>query len=185
MVTGGGFYLTSGRLLNVQKAFMLFKETNNLDIGAGDKTLWISVKFIKYNNNNGRCEISFSPQSIEWYAFGATRIHFGYFGSDSNDSQNQRFWSLKYADDLILKSSKLVRLNQVTTLVLKLVLNSTDKSDEAYLFVNPGSSEPINADLEIKNVNIAFRNLVYYAGSSFEQSSVSNLKFGLNFYDIF
>ena len=36
MVTGGGFYLTSGRLLNVQKAFMLFKETNNLDIGAGD-----------------------------------------------------------------------------------------------------------------------------------------------------
>ena len=99
MVTGGGFYLTSGRLLNVQKAFMLFKETNNLDIGAGDKTLWISVKFIKYNNNNGRCEISFSPQSIEWYAFGATRIHFDYFGSDSNDSQNQRFWSLKYADD--------------------------------------------------------------------------------------
>lgn len=187
VVTGGGFYLSSGRLLDVQKAFSLFKEKNNIDIGAGNRNLWISVNFIKYLLNSESLQISFNPQSSPTYSAGATRIMFGYFGTESNDvnNQNNKYWSLKYGDDPVLKSSKSVAINQMTTLLIKLVLNSEDSADQVYFYVNPNSnSEPLNEDLKLLNVNVSFRNLVFYAGSSAQQSSMSKIHIGLNYSDV-
>ena len=140
-------------MLDVQKSLALFKESNIIDIGAGNKNLWISFKIFKYSLNNEATLISFNPQSTPTYSPGNTRISFGYFGTDSNN-QSDRMWFLKYGDDQLLKSSKSVIINQATTFVIKLVLSSDDMSDETYFYVNPNSTKreiiDSDADLEIK-----------------------------------
>ena len=127
-------------MLDVQKSLALFKESNIIDIGAGNKNLWISFKIFKYSLNNEATLISFNPQSTPTYSAGNTRISFGYFGTDSNN-QSDRMWFLKYGDDQLLKSSKSVIINQATTF-------------ETYFYVNPNSTKreiiDSDADLEIK-----------------------------------
>jgi hypothetical protein len=182
MVTGGGAYLTSGRLIDVSYTFSMFKDLN--DIGAGGKVLWVSIILIKYGSNNEPVWMSLSPQLTPTYAWGSTRISIGYFGSESNDA-DKKYWSIKYGDNSAIKSSKPIILTQMALLIMKLDLNDANYTDNVDFFVNPVlESKPVTPDVILRGINVAFRNMVYYAGSSTKQSSMVKISFGVNYQDV-
>lgn len=133
--------------------------------------------------NDEENRIVLHADGIVWNG-GMPCVSMGYFGANSNIG-GARYWTLKVGTGSYYKTAVPVTIGQTALLALKIVFGPTNTIS---LYVNPGSlggEEPAAADASASTTSgIAFKSLAFYGGSSTNQSSIDEIRFGGTYADV-
>jgi len=176
---GGDSYQLTGRGINVNAGGPFNSYLTGGLIGLSGKTLWVSAMLRKDVSNTDENDFVLHADVTQWNA-STPLVSAGYFGTNSETS-GTKYWTLKIGNTYY-KSNVAVTIGSTALLVVKITFGATNNVS---LYVNPsslGGSAPGTANASgTTTSSIAFKNLAYYGGNGFSQSSIDEIRFGDTF----
>jgi len=181
---GGYGYQTAGRELDVSANGAFSSYLSNGLIGAPGSTVWLSFLLRKDTNTSEINAIYLNTDNVAWYSSAPNNLGIGYFGTSSNDSNGNPYWSLQF-NGTTLQSTAPVVVGQPTLLVVGVTFGATAGDDQVSLYVDPtslGGSAPATPTLQYAPTgNIAFQGIAYYGGDTTNQSSIGDIRLGSSY----
>jgi fibronectin type 3 domain-containing protein len=179
---GGYAYQSAGRSLDVTTNGAFSAYLSNGLIGAPGTTVWMSFLMRQDANTGETNAVYLNNSGVAWYTTAPNNLGVGYFGSSSNDSGGNPFWSLQF-NGTTIKSTAPVVLGQPALLVVSVTFAAG--GDQVNLYVNPtslGGAAPATSTLQYSPANsVAFQGIAYYGGDTTNHSSIADLRLGTNF----
>jgi hypothetical protein len=182
--TGGYGFQSAGRALNVSAGGPFASYLSKGLIGAPGQSIWFS--FLLRQDASGATPyvgLTASGGGTAWWANPAN-IQVGYFGSSSNDSGGNPWWSLQYNGSTVRTNVPVVK-GQAVLFVVEDTFGSNGAADQINLYVNPtslGGSAPWTPTLQYSpSGSTAFQSITYYGGSGSNESSLGDIRIGTSY----
>jgi fibronectin type 3 domain-containing protein len=179
--SGGYGYQSAGRALNATLTGPFANYISNNLIGAPGQTIWISF-LVRQDVSGATPVIGLTAKggAVPWYTSPAN-IQVGYFGSSSNDSNGNPWWSLQY-NGTTLRSNVPVVTGQVVLFVIEDTFGSNGAADQINLYIDPsslGGTAPSTPTLQYSpSGSTAFQSITWYAADDPSQSSLGDIRIG-------
>ena len=182
--TGGYAYQSTGRALNVSAGGPFASYLSNGLIGAPGQSIWFSF-LLRQDAIGATPNVGLSAQGSDTaWRTNPANIQLGYFGSNSNDSSGNAWWSLQYSGGTVKTSVPVVK-DQAVLFVVEDTFGSNGAADQINLYVNPtslGGSAPATPTLQYSpSGSTAFQSITYYGGDSSNQSSLGDIRIGTSY----
>jgi len=180
---GGYGYQSAGRELDVSANGAFSSYLSNGLIGAPGSTVWLSFLLRKDTSSVETTALYLNTNSVPWYSTAPNNLGIGYFGTSSNDSSGNPYWSLQF-NGTTAQSTVPVVAGQPALLVVAVTFG-TGGADQVSLYVNPtslGGTAPAAPSLQYSPAgSIAFQGIAYYGGDTTNQSSVGDIRLGSSY----
>jgi fibronectin type 3 domain-containing protein len=189
-LVGGDYWDYIGRQLDTSATgpFATYLLSNGL-IGAPGQTVWMSF-LLRADVAKPDVSVSLGTQGggMAWW-IGNPNIEVGYFGSLSNDSSGNPYWSLAYGGSYatpttVVPTTVPVTAGQPVLCVVGVTFGANGASDKASLYINPtlSGAAPATPDATLSNSSsLAFESLTYYGGTGHNMSSLDEIRVGTSF----
>ncbi len=182
--TGGYVYQSAGRALNVSAGGPFASYLSNGLIGAPGQSIWFSF-LLRQDASGATPNVGLTAQGSDtaWRTSPAN-IQVGYFGSSSNDSTGNAWWSLQCSGSTVTTKVPVVKA-QAVLFVVEDTFGSNGAADQINLYVNPtslGGSAPATPTLHYSpSGSTAFQSITYYGGNGSNQSSLGDIRIGTSY----
>jgi fibronectin type 3 domain-containing protein len=181
---GGYGYQTAGRELDVSANGAFSAYLSNGLIGAPGSTVWLSFLLRKDASANETVAVYTNTNSVPWYSTAPNNLGIGYFGTSSNDSNGNPYWSLQFNGTTVQSKAPVV-VGQPALLVVGITFGMGGAGDQVSLYVDPtslGGTAPATPTLQYSPAgSTAFQGIAFYGGDTTNQSSVGDIRLGSSY----